>query len=211
MTRLTWGLPGSRTYELGVDRGVLYRLNSTGVAWVGLTAVSESPSNAELKTYYVDGLKYLSFFGSMEFEATIEALSSPAEFDSCDGMAALYSGLYATQQPRDTFNFSYRTLSGSDTEELGSVYKVHLVYNALAAPSEKSYTTIGDSPEPVSLSWDVSTTPIAVAGYQPTSHLVIDSRRTPALVLSELEDILYGTLGTAPRMPEPSEVASLFA
>lgn len=214
MTRLIWDKMADRRYETGVDHGVLYLPNQqgvydSGVVWNGLTAVTESPSGAEASAQYADNIKYLNLVSAEEFGGTIEAFTYPFEFGVCDGTAELAPGISIGQQNRSAFGFAYRTKIGNAlTSELG--YKLHLVYGALAAPTERAYATVNDSPEALAFSWEFSTTPIEVPGQKPTAILTIDSTRVDADALQELEDILYGTPGTDPRLPTPAEVAAIF-
>lgn len=215
MAQLTWDATGTRFYETGVDRGVLYLLNSqgaytNGVAWNGLTAVTESPSGAEANPQYADNIKYLNLLSAEEFGCTIEAFTYPDAFAQCDGTASPSAGLAIGQQSRKTFGFAYRTKLGNDIEGSDLGYKLHLIYGALAAPSEKAYSTVNDSPEALTFSWEVTTTPVEVAGYKPTAQLTIDSTKVDALALAELEDVLYGGT-TAAALPLPAEVIALFA
>lgn len=216
--KLTWDEVGERVYETGIDHGVLYLPDITGVyntgfPWNGLTAVTESPSGAESNKQYADNIVYLNLVSSEQFAATVEALTYPDEFAQCDGTVAPEPGVYLGQQARRTFGLSYRTRIGNDlTPNAG--YKIHLVYGGLAAPSEKAYATVNESPEAVPFSWEVSTTPVEVPGYDPSATLVIDSTKVDAGALAELETILYGedgAPGTAPRLPLPAEVIALFA
>lgn len=209
MTRLAWDVTGSRFYESGVDRGVLY-IGGTGFAWPGLTTVSESPKGGEAKPFYIDGFKYLNLAASEEFEASIEAFSAPPEFAPCEGVNTMYSGLLITQQPRRSFGFSYRTKVGNDIDGLDHAYKIHLVYNALAAPSERTYSTVNDQVEAPTRTWDLTTLAPKIYGYRPTAHFVIDSRTTPEATMVALEDILYGTVVTSARMPTVTELMTLF-
>lgn len=212
MTRLVWGLPGERFYETGIDRGSLYLMGSEpGVAWNGLTAVKENPSGGQPKPFYIEGQKYINLSGVEEFEATIEAFSSPKEFGVCDGTAQLLKGLYATQQPRRSFGLSYRTRVGNDIQGVDHGYKLHLVYGALAAPSGVTYGTISDTNDPTTFSWSITTLPPIVPGYKPTAHFVIDSREADISALTELEDVLYGTNLTPPRLPTIEELFAIFA
>lgn len=221
MSKLVWDNDGERLYETGVDRGVIYpksALNTypTGVAWNGLTTVSENPSGAEATALWADNTKYLNLISAEQFGATVEAYMYPDEFMECDGSRELAPGLYAGQQNRKAFGFSYRSLIGNDTEGVDHGYKIHIVYNAMAAPSEVSHSTVNDSPEANTLSWTLSTTPINVTddqgnpvpGIKPTSHLVIDSTKTDATKLAALEDILYGSASETARLPLPAEVIS---
>lgn len=212
MSRIAWDQDGQRRYEAGVDRGVLYKKSGSaygaGVPWNGLTAVGEKPSGAEANPIYANNIEYLNLVGREKFAATIEAYTFPDEFAECDGSAEITPGLFATQQSRKKFGLCYRSKIGNDvSEDLG--YKLHLVYNGLAAPSEKAHNTINENPEAVTMSWEVSTTPVEVTGYNPTAHLIIDSTKTDATKMAALEDILYGTANAAPRLPLPDEVKTL--
>ncbi len=213
--KLAWDQTGQRLYETGVDHGVLYIPNSSGnyvngYAWNGLTTVTESPSGAEASAMYADNIKYLSLQSAEEFGATLEAFTYPDEFGQCDGSVAPQAGIYIGQQTRKSFGLSYRTKIGNDVSaDLG--YKLHLVYGCLAAPSEKAYATVNDSPEAITFSWEVSTTPIEVTGYKSTASLTIDSTKVDATALGVLEDFLYGTVGTDPSLPLPSAVLAIFA
>ena len=219
MSRITWDDTGKRLYETGVKMGVLYPIQSEGayskgVAWNGLTAVTESPSGAEATALYADDIKYLNLLSNEEFGATIEAYTYPDEFAECDGSASLTTGVMIGQQKRKTFGLCYRTTLGNDVEGNDYGYKLHLVYGCLAAPSEKGFSTINDSPEAITFSWEVSTTPVSVKGFKPTSQITIDSTKVNPEKLSALEDILYGKAGdetNGPRLPLPDEVATLMA
>lgn len=215
MTKLTWDATGTRLYETGVDRGVLYiPLNGVydnGYSWNGLISVTESPSGAESNPQYADNIKYLNLVSNEEFGATIEAYTYPAEFGQCDGSVEPQSGVRLSQQTRKTFGLSYRTKLGNDLTGTDYGYKIHLIYGALAAPSEKAYATINDSPEAVTFSWEITTTAVEVTGYKNTAVLTIDSTKVGAAALSALEDALYGTAGTSPRLPLPDEVITMFA
>lgn len=210
MSRLEWGTSGQRFYEAGVDRGVLF-INNLGIPWNGLKSVSENPTGGSPRPFYIDGIKYLNVAESEEFSATIEAFTAPPEFKQCDGELLMYPGLTLAQQPRKSFGLSYRTRIGNDVLHIDFAYKIHLVYNALASPSQRSRNSLGNSTEPLTLSWGITTTPPIVPGYKPTAHLTIDSRTTPPEVLITLEDILYGTDETVARLPSISEVMSIFA
>jgi len=214
MTQLTWDGVGERRFETGVDHGVLYiptdGVYDLGVAWNGLTTVTESPSGAEAQPQYADNIKYLNLMSAEDFGATIECFTYPTEFEQCDGSASPTPGVTIGQQNRKSFGFSYRTLVGNDTEGTDHGYKLHLVYGALAAPSEKARSTVNDSPEAVTFSYAVTTTPVAVPGYKPSATLTIDSTEVDADALAALEAILYGTEGADPRLPLPSEVFTLF-
>lgn len=214
MSKLVWDQTGERLYETGVKNGVLY-VQSTGgtydkgVAWNGLTAVTESPSGAEATALYADDIKYLNLMSAEEFGATIEAYMYPDEFAECDGSAELAKGVYVGQQKRKAFGFCYRTILGNDVENNDYGYKLHLVYGALASPSEKAYASVNDSPEANTFSWEITTTPVTVAGLKPTASITIDSTKADATKLKALEDILYGTESEEARLPLPDEVAEL--
>ena len=215
MAKLTWDATGERLYETGVKMGVLYvQTGGTypkGVAWNGLTAVTESPSGAEPTALYADDIKYLNLMSNEEFGATIEAYTYPDEFAECDGSASIADGVYIGQQSRKTFGMCYRTVLGNDTENNDHGYKLHLIYGALAAPSEKGYATINDSPEAITFSWEVSTTPVEVTGHKPTASITIDSTKTDPGKLAALEDILYGKESNEPRLPLPNEIITLMS
>ena len=216
MAILTWDNVGARYYETGVDRGVLYIPDAggsyvNGVAWNGLTSISESPSGAESNPQYADNIKYLNLISAEEFGATIEAFTYPDEFSQFDGLAVPTAGVTVGQQGRKIFGLSYRTKLGNDVDGEDHGYKIHLVYGCQAAPSEKAYNTVNDSPEAITFSWEVSTTPVAVTGYKPTSTLVVDSTKVGATELAALEDALYGTAGTDPRLPLPDEVITMIS
>lgn len=219
MSKLVWDKTGERLYETGVKQGVLYPMDANGaypkgVAWNGLTNVTESPSGAEATALYADDIKYLNLMSNEEFGGTIEAYTYPDEFAECDGSASLATGVYIGQQARKTFGFCYRTTIGNDVESNAHGYKLHLVYGALASPSEKAYATINDSPEAITFSWEFSTTPVNVTGFKPTACLTIDSTKVDAEKLAALEKILYGDdtgeAATA-RLPLPDEVAQVMA
>lgn len=213
MSKLVWDEAGKRFYETGVDHGVLFVADDgvygAGVAWNGLTGVTESPSGAEASALYADNMKYLNLFSTEEFGATIEAYTYPDEFMECDGSASLATGVTIGQQERKTFGLAYRTKVGNDVnDELG--YKIHLIYGAKASPSERSYATVNDSPEAITFSWELSTTPVNVTGHKATASLVIDSTKVDATKLKSFEDILYGSSDAEPRLPLPDEVITLF-
>jgi len=216
MAELTWDAVGARTYETGVDHGVLYIPNSSGVyedgfAWNGLVSVTESPSGAEANPQYADNIKYLSLVSAEEFGATLEAFTYPDEFGQCDGTVSPEPGVSLGQQGRKTFGLSYRTKVGNDLDA-DAGYKLHLVYGALAAPSEKGYTTINDSPEAITFSWEITTTPVyASASYKPSASITIDSTKVDPADLATLEDLLYGTVGTDAQLPDPATVLGIFA
>ena len=215
MTAVIWDQVGERLYETGVDRGVLYLPDSFGVydsgfGWNGLVSVTESPSGAEANPQYADNIKYLILQSYEEFGATVEAYTYPVEFGQCDGTASPQDGVSIGQQARKTFGLSYRTRLGNDLLGVDFGYKVHLIYGALASPSEKAYSTINDSPEAITFSWEVSTIPVPVTGLKPTAYLCVDSTKVDADALAALEELLYGTVGTDPSMPSPDDVLALF-
>ena len=219
MSKLVWDKTGERLYETGIKNGVLYVQSEsgtypTGVAWNGLTAITESPSGAEATALYADDIKYLNLMSNEEFGATIEAYTYPEEFAECDGSKELVNGVMIGQQARKTFGLCYRTALGNDTEGNDHGYKLHIIYGALAAPSEKAYSTINDSPEAITFSWEITTTPVNVTGAKPTASIVIDSTKADPTKLAALEDILYGKdgdsgSGTGPRLPLPDEIKTL--
>ena len=216
MPKLVWDQLGEKTYETGVKNGVLYPLQlgglySLGVPWNGLTAVTESPSGADASPIYADDIKYLSLIAAEEFGGTIEAYTYPNEFGVCDGSVDLNPGITIGQQSRKAFGLSYKTTIGNDVEGASYGYKLHLVYGAIAAPSEKGYKTINDKPEAITFSWGITTTPVAVAGFKPTASLTIDSNKVASANLAALELILYGTAGVNARLPLPDEIAAIFA
>lgn len=214
---LTWDNVGERTFETGVDHGVLYRPNESGeyedgVAWNGLTTVTESPSGAESNPQFADNIKYLNLISAEEFGGTIEAFTYPDEFAECDGTVMPAPGIAVGQQGRGVFGLSYRTQKGNDLEGTDHGYKLHLVYGAQASPSEKAYGTINDSPEAITFSWEFSTTPVGIGGgLKPTALLVVDSTLVDDTALDELLDELYGTSGSEARLPAPDEVLSILA
>lgn len=216
MAVITWDGVGEKIFETGVDHGVLYPFNSTtkaydtGVAWNGLTTVTESPSGAEANAQYADNIKYVELRSAEEFGATLEAFTYPDEFAVLDGTASPAAGLTIGQQTRGTFGLSYRTLVGNDVEKQDYGYKLHLIYGATAAPSEKAYATINDSPEAITFSWELTTTPVAVEGFKPTASLVIDSTKTTTDKMQALEALLYGAASTEAKLPLPDEVIALF-
>jgi len=224
MAPIVWDKVGERIYETGVDHGVLYLTDedgeyTSGVAWNGLTGVTESPSGAETSPQYADNMKYLNLTSAEDFGATVEAFTYPDEFGQCDGTAEPEPGVLIGQQNRKSFGLSYRTLIGNDLEGQGFGYKLHLVYGAMAAPSEKAFATVNDSPEPITFSWELTTTPVAVGEiggvvYKPTASVTIDSTKVNAADLAAFELILYGSgtgPGVAPRLPSPAEVIAAFA
>lgn len=211
MARLNWDEAGKRFYEIGVDRGVLYVDSDPGVPWIGLISVSENPSGGSPKPYYIDGIKYLNIASAEEFEATINAFSSPREFGPCDGTKRIHNGLFVTQQPRKPFGFSYRSKLGNEIEGQDYAYKIHLVYNALAGSTQRDNKTINSSVDAVQLSWAITTLAPSITGFKPTAHLVIDSRETDPTILASVEDILYGNESTSPRLPSPDELIDIFS
>lgn len=213
MTALVWDATGEHFYETGVDHGVLYipteGVYSKGVAWNGLTGVTESPSGAESNPQYADNIKYLNLISAEEWAGTIEAFTYPDEFAACNGEKELTAGVTVGQQSRSTFGMSYRTKIGNDTDGSDHAYKIHLLYGLTAAPSEKAYTTVNDSPEAVTFSWEASSVPVNVSGMLPTSSITIDSRTADPTQLEALEKILYGSEEAEPRLPLPDEVKTL--
>ena len=222
MSKLVWDQTGTREYETGVKNGVLYPQGEggtypKGVAWNGLISVTESPSGAEATALYADDIKYLNLMSNEEFGATIEAYMSPEEFDQCDGTASLATGVSIGQQKRKTFGMAYKTTIGNDVDGNDYGYKLHIIYGAQAAPSERAFATINDSPEAITMSWELSTTPVTVTGFKPTAHLEIDSTKVKKESLAALELILYGkdptsdggADGVEPRLPLPDEIASI--
>ena len=216
MSKIVWDQTGERLYETGVKRGVLYVQDTggtypKGVAWNGLTAVTESPSGAEATPLYADDIKYLNLISTEELGGTIEAYTYPDEFAECDGSASIATGVYIGQQSRKTFGMCYTTTVGNDVDSNAHGYKLHLIYGALASPSEKAYSTINDSPEAITFSWEFSTTPVNVTGFKPTANIVIDSTKATPEKLAALEKILYGDTEVEPRLPLPNEVAQVMS
>jgi hypothetical protein len=223
MSKLIWDTVGERIYETGVSKGVLFPYNTTtktynaGVAWNGLSSVTESPSGAEVSAIYADNFKYLSLMSAEDYGGTIEAYMCPDEFKECDGSKEIAPGVYAGQQNRKMFGLSYQTIIGNDTASNDYGKKIHLVYGCLASPSEKSYSSVNDSPDPVALSWEFSTTPVEIAtkidgqSLKPTAILTIDSTKTSAEKIAKLEELLYGTEEKEASLPTPDEVIALLA
>ena len=214
MAKLVWDESGKRLYETGVEKGVLYVQGENGqyengVAWNGLTAVTESPSGAEPTALYADDIKYLELFSAEEFGATIEAYTYPEEFEACDGSASLGTGVTIGQQDRKAFGLCYRTIVGNDVKGNENGYKLHLIYGAKAKPSEKAYATVNDSPEAVTFSWEVTTTPVNVAGFKPTATVTIDSTKIQPDKLKAIEDKLYGTQDQEPALLMPDEIKQI--
>lgn len=219
MSKIEWDKTGERLYETGTDRGVLYVAEGTtyptGVAWNGLTGVDESPSGAEANAQYADNIKYLELRSAEEFSATVTAYTYPDEFEQCDGSAEPVEGMYIGQQARKRFGLSYRTLIGNDVDGNEHGYILHLIYGATASPSQRSYTTVNDSPEPIEFSWEITTTPVNISGYKPVAHIRINSTKADHDHLEVLESVLYGTdgsggtEGTTARLPLPDVVKSI--
>lgn len=214
MAKLVWDQSGDRLFETGVSNGVLYVRNSVGeyplgIPWNGLTAITESPSGAEATPLYADNIKYLSLMSNEEFGATIEAYTYPDEFAECDGSAELGDGVMIGQQTRKYFGLAYKTVIGNDTEGNAHGYKIHIIYGAQAAPSEKAYSTINDSPEAITFSWELTTTPIEVTGFKPTATLIIDSTKIDEGSLASIEDFLFGTEAAEASLPTPDEILAL--
>lgn len=213
MSKLVWDDVGKKTYETGVKNGVLYLQNAgkydKGVAWNGLTAVTESPSGAEPTNLYADDIKYISLYSAEEFGATIEAYTYPEEFAECDGSAAIADGVYIGQQARKPFGLAYKTTMGNDTDGAAYGYKLHLLYGCMASPSEKSYATINDSPEAITFSWELTTTPVNVTGHKPTACITIDSTKADKTKLAALEAKLFGSDDVEPMLPMPDEIATM--
>ena len=213
MATLTWDVQGERYYETGVSKGVLYPFKegkySKGVAWNGLTAVNESPSGAEPTPLYADNIKYLNLLSNEEFAATVEAYTYPDEFAECDGSAELAAGVSVGQQKRVPFGLSYVTKLGNDTDGQDHGYKIHLIYGALAKPTQKNYATINDNPEAITFSWELSTTPVAVPNMRPTACITIDSTKVTPENLKKIEDKLYGKDSEEATLPTPAELAAL--
>lgn len=214
MVVIEWDKTGERFYETGVKKGVLYPQATggtypKGVAWNGLTAVTESPTGAEATPLYADDIKYLNLYSVEEFAATVEAYTYPDEFAECDGSAELVTGVTIGQQKRKSFGMSYVTTVGNDVDGNSHGYKIHIIYGAMAAPSEKGYTTINDSPEAITFSWEITTTPVSVKNFEPTASITIDSTKVTAEKLAALEAVLYGSADQEPRLPLPDEIATL--
>ena len=213
MSKIVWDKTGERTYETGVKNGVLYPQENgaypLGVAWNGLTAVTESPSGAEATPLYADDIKYLELFSTEEFGATIECYTYPEEFEACDGSAEIATGVVIGQQNRTSFGLCYRTTLGNDVKGNEHGYKLHLIYGCKAAPSEKAYSTINDSPEAITFSYEITTTPVAVTGHKPTASLVIDSTKIEPSKLAQIEAKLYGDASNEASLPTPDEILEI--
>lgn len=208
--RLTWSNAGQRFYEVGVDRGVLYVDDDPGVAWSSLVSVEESPSGGEAKSYYLDGVKYLNLSEREEFEGSISAFYSPAEFDVCDGIRSVRPGLSATQQRRKAFHLTYRTRIGNDVDGETHGYKIHILFNARVQPTQHTYSSIGENVDPDALSWSISSKPIWIPGIGYSSHLIVDSTVATPYSVQTLEDILYGDESHFPRMPTVEDILDIF-
>ena len=216
MSKLVWDQTGERLYETGVKNGVLYLQGSdgkyeNGVAWNGLISISESPSGAEATPLYADDIKYLNLMSTEEFGATIEAYTYPDEFAECDGSASIAEGVFIGQQKRSTFGLCYRTALGNDTDGTEHGYKLHLIYGALASPSEKAYSSINDSPEAITFSWEVTTTPVNVTNHKPTATVTIDSTKVAEGAMAKIEEALYGTEAKEAYLPLPDEIVTLIS
>lgn len=214
MSKLVWDATGTREYETGVKNGVLYVQNGSGtyekgVAWNGLISVTESPSGAEATPLYADDIKYLELFSTEEFGATIECYTYPEEFEACDGSAEIATGVVIGQQNRTSFGLCYRTTLGNDVKGNEYGYKLHLIYGCKAAPSEKAYSTINDSPEAITFSYEITTTPVAVSGHKPTASLVIDSTKVEPSKLAQIEAKLYGDASNEASLPTPDEILEI--
>lgn len=210
MAKLTWDGPGDRLFETGLDRGVLYLKNAAGVAWSGLISVTESPVGGDPKAFYMDGIKYQNRAASEEFAGSLEAFTYPPQFGKCDGTLEVQSGLFAAQQRRQPFGLTYRTKIGNDIEGQNLGYKIHLLYNVLASPSERGNRSLQENVEAINFNWGLTTTPVAMQGAKPTSHFIVDSTLTNPEVLVALESVLYGTGGSEPFLPTPEQLVGIF-
>lgn len=215
MPRIVWDAETQKTFETGVSNGVHYMQDKDGkyvhgVAWNGLTGVTQSPSGADANALWADNIKYLNLRAAEEFGATVEAYTYPKQFGECDGSVEIVPGVTIGQQNRKKFGLSYKTIFGNDTEGEDYGYKIHMIYNCDAAPSEKAYSTKNDSPDAINFSWELSTTPVNVTGYKPTAHMEITSTDLNSEFLAKIEDILYGTDTEDPRMPLPDEIFELY-
>lgn len=211
MTRLVWDDPKERVFETGVDRAVLYLPNADGVPWNGLTSVSDSPDGGTVKSYYVDGIKYLNVTTGANYKATLTALTYPQDFESRQGNLEMYDGLFATAQPHKEFSLSYRTKIGDGISGEDAGYKIHLIFNAMVSPLQSNYKTIGSSVDPTPFSWDIVAVPSFVPGMKPTAHLVIDSRSMNANTLSSIETLLYGDENVTGRLPSLEDLINLIS
>lgn len=210
MSVIAWDRVGERFFETGVDRGVLYPVVGDGVPWNGLIAVNHTPSGGSARPFYIDGYKYQNRSSAEEFEADIQAYTYPEEFETCGGLVSIGNGLSMGYQRRRSFGLSYRTKIGNDVNGDGHAYKIHMIYNALAAPSNQNYGSVGDNPEAISFNWSISTKPVKTVGYKASPYMVVDTRKVTEPLLGALEEILYGTSLTAPRLPSPTELVALF-
>jgi hypothetical protein len=210
MTKLAWGSPGLRLFETGLDLGVLYLQDGSGVAWPGMVSLNENPTGGEAKPFYMDGEKYLNLSTAEEFEATLSAYSSPNEFSTFDGWVPLQNGLFATQQKRSSFGLSYRTLIGNDIKGSEFGYRIHLIYNALTSPATISNKTLSNSVEATMTDRRITVLPPSVSGLRPTAHLIIDSRFTPDALMDTVQDIIYGSDAAPSRQPSQQELINLF-
>lgn len=211
MTKIVWNPSGERFFEVGVDRGVLYVSKDSGVPWNGLTSINQAPVGGENQAFYIDGVKYINVSTREEFAGSIEAYTYPDEFSACDGTLSIGTGLLVDQQVRLPFDFTYRTKIGNDVEGVEHGYKIHIVYNALVAPTSKTYSSLRDTIDPLAFSWTFTTTPVIVGpSLRPTSHFVIDSRKVKPSVLRSIEDRLYGTETTLPEMIPPGDLLDFF-
>ena len=209
MSRIVWGASGERFFEHGVDRGVLYAPSQDGVAWSGLISISETSYGGEARPYYFDGMKYANIAAAEDFGATIEAYSAPSEFAPCEGIYPVHTGLFVTEQPKVPFDFSYRSIIGNDLDGADHAYKIHLIYGALAAPSARNHQTFSDSTSADPFSWEITTLPPSITGRRAKAHLVVDSRAVSSEILSDVEDILYGTDAVAASIPTPDELIAI--
>lgn len=210
MTKINWGGPGSRIFEAGIDRGVLYIGSEPGVPWIGLIQVTKNQSGGETKPRYLDGVKISNRASLEEFEGTVEAYTYPTQFEKCDGTIRFDNGLQVTQQKRAAFGMSYRSKIGNEQNGLDLAYKIHILYNLRAEPSQRGYKTLTDQSEPATFNWKVTSRSLPVSGFRPSSHFVIDSREVPNELLTDIEELLYGTEDTDPTLPSPAELVFLF-
>lgn len=210
MARITWDSMSNRYYETGLDRGVLFVENAPGVPWSGLVSINEEPNGGSPRPYYIDGYKYLNISSSEEYEATLSSYGHPQEFSECNGLSEIHNGLFSSGQPRSPFSMSYRTLIGNDTEGRKKGYKIHLVYNALASPSAMKYETVSSDSTSSFYEWRITTKAIPVQGKRHTSHFVIDTRYTPKDLLANVENVIYGSQETQPRIPSVPELVTMF-
>lgn len=210
MPRVNWEDPTQKLYEAGIDRGMLYPEDAEGVAWIGLVSFEDSPNGGSAKPYYIDGVKFLNLAGADEFEGTLNAFYSPPEFDECDGTLEITEGMYATQQFRKNFGFSYRTKIGNPQQGLRHGYKINLIYNALALPTTRTYETVNADPSAEPIAWKITTMPVDIPNAKPGARIYIDSTRVDDFLLSYLEDILYGSRFANPRLPSPQEIYDIF-